>query len=1068
MIKKQLKQYLAERSAQSSPSDATSMVALDKGEVVNVPFNSLPSGGSSGGCPYGLSNYFLPGIHTSMYMSAIKEKIETEGGDITKLNYINANGSYLLIKFAYVGGNYYVYCVDLLKLKSYYYSIDISTTTIADFLAMDSVAVGDESSSGGSSSYTYNVVSTSTMSDLINDMESKGYTENDTVLLHLKGTSAAGNYVGAINTWADGSLFSFSLIDVNTATLYYAKSAYTDTTIVSAFETATKTELAGGGDVYGLSYYSVTGNSKTTYMSAIKEAIEANGGDLTKLNYVILNSYQFLIRFLNAGSLDAVWCLDLFNLKAYYYTLNLSTITIADFLAKDSVAVGGDSSSGSFPDISVEWDSPTTKLSVLLDAVREAGLTIAGRHLFVQLAGYSGALLFADFNMSGDTSSYVCSIKAKDFYSDKWFEVKNVDATTITIQDFLNTTGDYVVLEEDTSSDGSSVVKMQITGGASLSLGDIRDAIIAAGKDDTVPTLVSLSGIYGNKLLIWFQMSGNSTGFVTCWELDKRKVYTNISPLTLASVQLKDFLTADYEATLGSRFPSMTPITYDKLKALRDSGTLEPGMFYRITDYRCTTTQENTGAMNNQFDIIVQAINENTLSETASADRHEGDTYFENTNFGAWELKYCLDNDSSRFAWALDKKYSLTMKTSFKHFNAGDVLERCEGMDWNDPVEGYSYAWTTREYMDSWETEKCLYTDTAEITDETKIACYTNQDYWTHGSMLTGICDIACVEGKGVVYYMKDEFGNECPYDFKNITYKGESIAYNPDTEQWYGEELGIDADTYYPTFANLSLLSYSQWGDTYGVTRDTSLDTTIDGVTYYGYACSSSPSAWGGNIFYMTDSEITSSSTMYKINDGMPSVINFGGELQIRTSLDNSLGGTVRDNVVNRWRSDLDGSDKCRLNSNIFIGGAFSNVLGVNCHNNTFGNMFRWNNLGRDCYDNVFGAGCSSNNIGNNCGANKFSDYFLDNTIGDDFISNEIAGSTSACIFGRSTHDMTLKGGLYACKFEGLNSNITIGEGWYNNLVISYGLANHTLAPVEEVEYPQVFKPKGTVETEV
>jgi hypothetical protein len=23
--------------------------------------------------------------------------------------------------------------------------------------------------------------------------------------------------------------------------------------------------------------------------------------------------------------------------------------------------------------------------------------------------------------------------------------------------------------------------------------------------------------------------------------------------------------------------------------------------------------------------------------------------------------------------------------------------------------------------------------------------------------------------GEGVIYYMKDEFNNECPYDFKNI-----------------------------------------------------------------------------------------------------------------------------------------------------------------------------------------------------------------------------------------------------------------------------------------------------------
>jgi hypothetical protein len=66
----------------------------------------------------------------------------------------------------------------------------------------------------------------------------------------------------------------------------------------------------------------------------------------------------------------------------------------------------------------------------------------------------------------------------------------------------------------------------------------------------------------------------------------------------------------------------MTSITYAGLKSLRDSNKLIPGMFYRITDYQCTTVQENTRAMDNKFDIIVQALSTNTLSENASTDYH--------------------------------------------------------------------------------------------------------------------------------------------------------------------------------------------------------------------------------------------------------------------------------------------------------------------------------------------------------------------------------------------------------------------------------------------------------------
>ena len=96
----------------------------------------------------------------------------------------------------------------------------------------------------------------------------------------------------------------------------------------------------------------------------------------------------------------------------------------------------------------------------------------------------------------------------------------------------------------------------------------------------------------------------------------------------------------------------ITPITYAELVALRDSSSLVPGMQYRITDYACTTTQENTQSAGHPFDIIVIADSENTLNEKARAIQHEGDTYFADCNLSAWKIWYCLDNDNTRFAWA--------------------------------------------------------------------------------------------------------------------------------------------------------------------------------------------------------------------------------------------------------------------------------------------------------------------------------------------------------------------------------------------------------------------------------
>ena len=122
-------------------------------------------------------------------------------------------------------------------------------------------------------------------------------------------------------------------------------------------------------------------------------------------------------------------------------------------------------------------------------------------------------------------------------------------------------------------------------------------------------------------------------------------------------------------------------VSYSTLLNLRDTESLIPGMKYRITDYITTTAQENTVSAGKPFDIIVTADTINSLNENAAACQNKDDGYFDDINFSAWELKYCLDNDTSRFAWA-----------------------------------------------------------DAE-------------------------------NGKGVIYHMKDEHNNECPYDFKNIMF---------------------------------------------------------------------------------------------------------------------------------------------------------------------------------------------------------------------------------------------------------------------------------------------------------
>lgn len=130
----------------------------------------------------------------------------------------------------------------------------------------------------------------------------------------------------------------------------------------------------------------------------------------------------------------------------------------------------------------------------------------------------------------------------------------------------------------------------------------------------------------------------------------------------------------------------LVEIEYKDLVSLRDSGSLIPELKYRITDYVCTTTTEGTAVAEyymNRFDIIVTALNKNTLSEEASIIASKmNDSSQAKRYFPAFKIKYSLDNDKDRFNWA----------------------------------------------------------DSSN--------------------------------GRGVIYYMRDHQGNECPYDFKHIVFQ--------------------------------------------------------------------------------------------------------------------------------------------------------------------------------------------------------------------------------------------------------------------------------------------------------
>ena len=294
-------------------------------------------------------------------------------------------------------------------------------------------------------------------------------------------------------------------------------------------------------------------------------------------------------------------------------------------------------------------------------------------------------------------------------------------------------------------------------------------------------------------------------------------------------------------------------VDWATLKNMRDSGKLAQGKQYRITDYVCTTTQENTEAAGHHFDIIVLADSANTLNENARAVAHAGDIYFANCKLSAWEIKYSLDNDKTRFWWA----------------------------------------------------------------DETN--------------------------GKGVIYYMKDEYDNECPYDFKNIEFKRDNTYYY--TFSWVDENNAVK---------DLSIVGNTElyndegqipgcYGNKIGIASSYNIGIYVDNTTSLATALNS-------NVLIST----------YSYEDGF-----FYG------CYSNTFGNNCTGNTF---------GNSCT--GNTFGDSCFNNIFGDFTATSTFGSSFSFNTFGNSCSDNIFGESCSSNTVGDSCTGNTFGHYFSLNIV--------------------------------------------------------------------------------------
>ena len=358
---------------------------------------------------------------------------------------------------------------------------------------------------------------------------------------------------------------------------------------------------------------------------------------------------------------------------------------------------------------------------------------------------------------------------------------------------------------------------------------------------------------------------------------------------------------------------NIVKITYENLLETKSKSMLVPGCFYRIIDYVTTTHAPQTTSAFHKFDIIVMAISASSISEDACAIQHDNEEYFAKNNLSAWKIKYCVDNDASRFSWAVPDQYA--------GFLIGNKLYVAAPMQ-NIEIDGIRYY--------AFVCENDVVYSTSEMPDEgVRYYLYQDDYFWgwcmNEGGVFTGKQDRS-IEGRGVIYYLKDEFGNEAGYDFKNIQFK---VLEDIDI-------LHIKAGTCYYTFSKT---------DKNGDVLDNSLnDKCRRNVIEECYDESLYRLSLGLNIFHCTPLLPSCSHNHIGFN-----------------SRDNLFGGVCHRNRlgVGCYRNILYGSNA----DNFFGNNCCSNIIGQGCERNIFYNNCSENALGLLCIGNIFMNDCNGKN---------------------------------------------------------------------------------------------------------
>ena len=762
-----------------------------------------------------------------------------------------------------------------------------------------------------------------------------------------------------------------------------------------------------GADVRLTGYELATGSTEEELVVLASDTVNEAFGKLQKQNYdneaVVagaLNDLDERVAALEEGG-------SVEPLSAATIALSAATVTLSSSTNADIQAISADT---------IELSAATVALSTASED-------------FFDGAEYVSSAKTIVFK-NGDVEK--ASIDATDFIKDGM-----VSAVTIS--------GGSMIISFNTDA-GKEDIELELTDIFNpdnyYTKGDINDGVSASTLELSAATIEVESG------LTILSGAVTDTNYVVALSLNdlNRRVdalsgNTGLNELSAATVNVKSGL----EALSGgvTNLSSVVADNSDNIEEL-SAGTI-------VVKNDLATLSGVTEEIGDNLETLSGVVIDNELV-TAEAlinlnnkiDELSGDTGFDGFEEITWSALKTL-RDSSGLTPG--KQYRITdyntttsqedTQAAGHQFDIIVVADAVDKLNENARVvlhNGDTYFANASARLESWEIKYSLDNDDKRF-------------YWA----VTGST------GRGVIYYMKDEWNNECPYDFKNIQFKRKISLSNGYPEL----DLTGGTDTWVFTFA---ATSYHITNDTWSGLKDGSLESP------YGHESDENGSTFHDNVmgkyiklYGVVDDDYSKCGIQY-LNDNV--FLGYWEEIgsddpentpyyYAHCAYGCTFGNNCYSNTFgNTCYSNTFGNDCIH---NTFGSYCYFNTFGGSCYFNTFVNNCQFNTFGNTCYSNTFGNSCTSNAFGNDCGSNTFGNSCTSNAFGNDCGSNTFGNSCTSNAFGNDCDHNTFGNNCLSNTFGNNCYQIIFNKDNVRNVMIENGNRYITLTSTQS---PTGFTP--------